>query len=67
VPIHKKGKSGTKKYGRNKDKPSCQRYTREERWDKNKKKREWQTAKGFKKFKNLSKSEYFNLTEEERI
>tara|TARA_B100001964_G_C14110635_1_gene543633 strand:+ start:589 stop:786 length:198 start_codon:yes stop_codon:yes gene_type:complete len=65
MPTHKKGKM--KKHGRNTRKPSCQRYTSQERWKTNKKKREWQVAKGFKKFKNLSKDQYFNLTEEERI
>ena len=33
---HKKGKSGNKKHGRQKRKPSHNRYTMERRWVKNK-------------------------------
>ncbi len=60
MPEHRKGKSGTKKYGRNKKKPSCQRYVLAHRWEDNKKKREWQIAKGFRKNHGVSKDVYFN-------
>lgn len=59
--------TGSKKYGRNKKKPSSQRYVLEERWEKNKKRREWQIAKGLKKYSNLSKDQYFSLSKKERL
>lgn len=44
--IRKKGKSGNKKHGRNKDK--CHRYEMEGRREKNKKRRRLRMEKGFR-------------------
>tara|TARA_Y100000310_G_C20646122_1_gene796686 strand:- start:1490 stop:1681 length:192 start_codon:yes stop_codon:yes gene_type:complete len=59
--------AGSKKFGRNKKKLTNQNYTLEQRWEKNKKRREWQTAKCLKKYSHLSKDQYFNLPKKERL
>ena len=46
-PMRKKGRSGNKKHGRNKDK--CTRYKNEGRREKNKEKKRIRIEKGFRK------------------